>query len=184
MNNTFHGFYGTQVFITMFTKPHHRFLSNPYSIILYIIHFNTSFTSMSRSPTRPLCISRLSHAYYTSTCLNQFDLITLIIFYEHDKTRRFSLRKICSWPWWWNLRNVCLFMSRVSSGSIVSDYGLDDRAIGVRSRAGAEDFSSILCVQTGSGAHPASCKMGTGGPFPGGKARPGCDADHSPPSSA
>jgi hypothetical protein len=26
--------------------------------------------------------------------------------------------------------------------------------------------------------------VGTGGPFPGGKARPGRDADHSPPSSA
>jgi hypothetical protein len=75
-------------------------------------------------------------------------------------------------------------MSRVSSGSIVSDYGLDDRAIGVPSPAGAKDFSSNLCVQTGSGAHPASCKMGTEGPFPGGKARPGRDADHSPPSSA
>jgi hypothetical protein len=50
--------------------------------------------------------------------------------------------------------------SRVSSGSIVSDYGLDDREI--------EDFSSSLCVQTGSGAHPASCTMGTGGTFPGG----------------
>jgi hypothetical protein len=74
--------------------------------------------------------------------------------------------------------------SRVSSGSIVSDYGLDDRAIGVRSSAGAKDFSSSFCVQTGSGAHPASCTMGTRGPFPGGKARPGRDADHSPPSSA
>jgi hypothetical protein len=62
----------------------------------------------------------------------------------------------------------------------VSDYGLDDRAIGVRSPAGAKDFPSNLCVQTGSGAHPASCPMGTGGPFPGGKARPGRDADHSP----
>jgi hypothetical protein len=69
------------------------------------------------------------------------------------------------------------------SGSIVSGYGLDDRAIGVRSTAGAKDFSSILCVQTDSGAHPASCTMGTGGPFPGSKARPGRDADHSPPSS-
>jgi hypothetical protein len=38
-----------------------------------------------------------------------------------------------------------------SSGSIVSDYGLDDRAIEVRSPAGAKDFSSSLCVQTGSG---------------------------------
>jgi hypothetical protein len=66
----------------------------------------------------------------------------------------------------------------------VSDYGLDDRAIGVRFPAGAEDFSSNLCVQTGSEAHPASCTMGTGSPFPGGKARPGRDADHSPPSSA
>jgi hypothetical protein len=55
---------------------------------------------------------------------------------------------------------------RVSSGSIASDYGLDDRAIGVRSPAQAKDFSSSLCVQTGSGAHPASCTMGTGGPFP------------------
>jgi hypothetical protein len=74
--------------------------------------------------------------------------------------------------------------SRVSSGSIVSDYGLDDREIGVRSPAGAEDFSSSLCVQTGSGAHPACCTMSTGGPFPGSKTRPGRDADHSPPSSA
>jgi hypothetical protein len=66
----------------------------------------------------------------------------------------------------------------------VSDYELDDRSIGVRSPAGAEDFSSSPCVQTGSGAHPASYPMGTGGPFPGGKARPGRDADHSSPSSA
>jgi hypothetical protein len=50
----------------------------------------------------------------------------------------------------------------------VSDYGLDDRVIEVRSPTGAEDFSSSPCVQTGSGAHPASYPMGTGGPFPGG----------------
>jgi hypothetical protein len=56
--------------------------------------------------------------------------------------------------------------------------------IGVRSPAGAGDFSSSPCVQIGSGAHPASYPMGTGGSFPGGKARPGRDADHSPPSSA
>jgi hypothetical protein len=61
----------------------------------------------------------------------------------------------------------------------VSDYGLDDWEIGVRSTAGAKDFSSSLCVQTSSGAHPASCTTGTGGPFPGGKARLGRDADHS-----
>jgi hypothetical protein len=43
--------------------------------------------------------------------------------------------------------------------------------------------SSNPCVQTGSGAHPASCTVGTEGSFPGSKARPGRDADHSPPSS-
>jgi hypothetical protein len=42
-------------------------------------------------------------------------------------------------------------------------------------------FCSSLCVQTGSGAHPASCTMGTGGPFPGGKAS---DAYHSSVSRA
>jgi hypothetical protein len=73
--------------------------------------------------------------------------------------------------------------SRGSSGSIVSDCGLDDRAIEVRSLTGA-DFSSSPCVQTSSGAHPDSYPMGTGGSFPGVKARPGRDADHSPPSSA
>jgi hypothetical protein len=53
--------------------------------------------------------------------------------------------------------------------STVSDYGLDARTIRVRSPAGAKDFSFSLCVQTGSGAHPASCTMSTGGPFSGGK---------------
>jgi hypothetical protein len=56
-----------------------------------------------------------------------------------------------------------------SSVSTVSDHALDDRAIGVRSPAGAKDFSCSLCVQTSSEAHPASCTMGTGGPFPGAK---------------
>jgi hypothetical protein len=66
----------------------------------------------------------------------------------------------------------------------VSDYRLDDRAIGVRSPAGAKDFSCGLFVQTGSGAHPATCTVGTGGPFPGAKVQSGRDTDHSPPSSA
>jgi hypothetical protein len=48
---------------------------------------------------------------------------------------------------------------------------------------GSAGFFLLHCVQTGSGAHPASCTMDTGGPFPGAKARPGLDADHSPPSS-
>jgi hypothetical protein len=38
-------------------------------------------------------------------------------------------------------------------------------------------------VQTGSGVHPTSYKMGTGGSFPGVK-RQGREADHSPLTSA
>jgi hypothetical protein len=64
----------------------------------------------------------------------------------------------------------------------VSGYGLDDPTIKVRSPAVRKDFSSSICVQTGSGAHPASCTMRTEGPLPGAKARQGRDADHSPPS--
>jgi hypothetical protein len=88
-----------------------------------------------------------------------------------------------AWSWWNILRGFASYRSLGtsdvsssepgSSVSIVSSYGLDDRVIEVRSPARAKDFSSSLCVQTGSGAHPA-----------GRKARPGRDADHSPPSSA
>jgi hypothetical protein len=59
-----------------------------------------------------------------------------------------------------------------------------DWTAGVQSTTEAEAFSSNLCAQTGSEAHPASYTVGTGGSFPGGKARPGRAADHSPPSSA
>jgi hypothetical protein len=56
--------------------------------------------------------------------------------------------------------------------SIVSDYGL---AIGVRSPAEAAYFSSVL---TGSGSHPAFYPVGSGASLPGGKARPGYNAEH------
>ena len=49
---------------------------------------------------------------------------------------------------------------------------------GDRIQVGARFSASI---QTGPGAHPASCTMGTGS-FPEIKL-PGCDADPSPPSS-
>jgi hypothetical protein len=55
--------------------------------------------------------------------------------------------------------------------------GLEDLAIGVRSLA---DFSSSLCVR----GQPSLLYNGHQGSIPRGKARPGRDADHSPPSSA
>jgi hypothetical protein len=85
------------------------------------------------------------------------------------------------WARWWTEGKLTIRLCFLQFDRVP---GLDDRAIRVRSPAGAKDFSSILCVQTGSGAHPASCTMGTGGPIPGGKGRPGRDADHSPSSSA
>jgi hypothetical protein len=68
-------------------------------------------------------------------------------------------------------------LSVFSSLVMYSVYGLDDRSsIPDRDRI----FPLSRCVQTDSGADPASCTMGTGSPFPGGKARPVRDADHSP----
>jgi hypothetical protein len=80
-----------------------------------------------------------------------------------------------------NFTAVCLGASRVAQSVQCLTTGW---TAGVRSPTEAEDFSSNLCVQTGSGAHPASYTVGTGGSFRGGKARPGRDADHSPPSGA
>jgi hypothetical protein len=91
---------------------------------------------------------------------------------------KFSRRLVWRWEnsgkkhrvsrWEWKKpHNEKLHNLYSSSGSIVSDYGLDDRAIGVQFPAGSKDFSSNLCVQTGSGAHPASCTMGTGVLSPG-----------------
>jgi hypothetical protein len=71
--------------------------------------------------------------------------------------------------------------SRCSSDSIVSDYGLDNRG---SIPAEVKDFSSNLRVYTSSEVHPAPSTMGIVGPFPGNKAWPGHDADHSPTSSA
>jgi hypothetical protein len=67
----------------------------------------------------------------------------------------------------------------IGSGNIESDYRLDDRvSIPGTSK---EFFPSNLCVHTTSEAYPASYPMVTGDRIPGGKARPGRDADHSTP---
>jgi hypothetical protein len=71
-----------------------------------------------------------------------------------------------------------------SSVSLVSGYELNDRKIEIRSLAEARGFSPSIYVQTVSGAHPDSCTICTMARFPGGKARPRRDADHSPPSTA
>jgi hypothetical protein len=68
-----------------------------------------------------------------------------------------------------------------SSVSIVSGRPGDRGSIPGR---GERTFPVSSCVPTSYEANPASCLMGTGDPFPGAKARPGCVPDHSPPFSA
>jgi hypothetical protein len=73
-------------------------------------------------------------------------------------------------------------------GSGVAQYSVWLRTgqwgIGVQFLAGPTDFSSSLCVQTGSEAQPASCTMGTGGPFPGAKRSWGVTLTTHPQPSA
>jgi hypothetical protein len=60
---------------------------------------------------------------------------------------------------------LCLKVYKLwSQGSSVSTVTMD-WTTRVRSLTEAEDFSSSVCIQTGSGAHPASCPMGTRGLF-------------------
>jgi hypothetical protein len=61
-------------------------------------------------------------------------------------------------------------ISLFSAVTIATDYGPDDRMIGVRIPEGAGNFSLRHRVQTGSGAYPTSYPMGTGGSFHGSKA--------------
>jgi hypothetical protein len=57
-----------------------------------------------------------------------------------------------------------------SSVGIALGYRLDDQGSRVPLSAGTGNFSLHHRFQNGSGAHPASCPMGTRGSFPGGKA--------------
>jgi hypothetical protein len=65
------------------------------------------------------------------------------------------------------IRTVFRFMKWATVAQSVQCLPTDSTT-GVRSPTEAEDFSSSLCVRTGSGAHPASRATGTGY-FSGGK---------------
>jgi hypothetical protein len=64
---------------------------------------------------------------------------------------------------------------------LILGYGLDDQGFSVRFSAGVGNFTLHHRVQNGSGAHPGSYPMGSGG---GGIKRPGREPDHSILSSA
>jgi hypothetical protein len=100
--------------------------------------------------------------------------------YESLELCLHSAKRLCLNHGYIFLQQQILFLSCCKLGklSIVSDYKLNDR-VSIPGRG--ERIFPVSCVQTGSGAH-LSCTVGTGGPFSGAKARPGRDADHSPPS--
>jgi hypothetical protein len=66
----------------------------------------------------------------------------------------------------------------------VSDYGLDDRAIGVRSPAGAMDFPLTSVSRLALRPTQPPVQWVPGVLSPGVKTRSGRDADHPHPSSA
>jgi hypothetical protein len=70
-----------------------------------------------------------------------------------------------------------------NSVSVVYGYGWTIGRSRFDPRQRRKDFSSSLCVQTGSGAYPASCPLGTEGTFPGAKARPLTTHPHLVPRS-
>jgi hypothetical protein len=55
-----------------------------------------------------------------------------------------------------------IVLSRDSSVGVATGFELGYRMIGVRFPVGAGDFSLQHRVRTGSGAHPAFCRMATG----------------------
>jgi hypothetical protein len=83
----------------------------------------------------------------------------------------------------------CASTSKIRTGYLLNPVGLDSTVgiaaryslpgPGIESQWGGASFST---VQTGPGAHPASCTVGTGS-FPGVK-WPGRGVDHPPPYSA
>jgi hypothetical protein len=78
----------------------------------------------------------------------------------------YDVSGVCRKKWW---RYFGLFRRRDSSVCITTGYELSDRRVGVWVLVGAR-FFLLRVIQTYSGAHPVSYRMGTGGYFPEGKA--------------
>jgi hypothetical protein len=64
------------------------------------------------------------------------------------------------------LMDVCIYLY----GFYFYNFRFKSWMTGIRFPSEAKEFSLGLCIQTGSGARPALYPMGTGGPYPGGKA--------------
>jgi hypothetical protein len=123
--------------------------------------------------------------------------------YSHHLLKEYCSAELVNllghWPgnpedlyWFWNLdckrltlkdHNIYaqMYVSWGSSVSIMTDCGL---YIQVLIHGKGKGFFSSTCIQTGSWSLPACYRVGTGGPFPGGKVWPGHESDHLLPSGA
>jgi hypothetical protein len=149
-----------------------------------------SFQILSNSPFGYHPFIKCYIVWFTETCIKrirdisrevqielyQITSISTSVYKKQVHNSKLTLRRkflqwIMNWfgvasdGWHAALARVLNFIipSWSTSVSIVSDYRLDDRG---SIPAEAKDFSSSLCAQTGSEAHPASCIMGTVGSFP------------------
>jgi hypothetical protein len=82
------------------------------------------------------------------------------------------------------MKGVCIYYLSNATLWLVAQYSVwlwagrpGDRGL-IPGRS--ERIFPLASVQTGSGAYPTSCTMGTGGPLAGAKVQPGRDACHSP----
>jgi hypothetical protein len=147
---------------------------------LYLLLTNLEAVAAGKAPSRAVDLSRPSAAPFmargTTLSLGFTDL-----FRYNTKQAHFLMKLLptsfLTFPSTSKVSRVAQSVQCLATGWMIGRSNFDPRQR-------RKDFSYSVCVQTSSGAHPASCTMGTGGPFPGAKTRPGRDTDHSPPSSA
>jgi hypothetical protein len=104
------------------------------------------------------------YCYHAFHCILSSSLLSIIVKVKIYKIINVSVFFFVRYDFCFTSREEHVCLKTQSLGiylSIVSDYGLDDREIGVRFPAEVKDFSSSFCVQICSGAHPASCTICT-----------------------
>jgi hypothetical protein len=104
--------------------------------------------------------ARILHQYQCSFPFSDSELRILTNFRKSERYSFCSLYVVNKYLHLVTLLNFCARIAQ-SLQCLTTDW-----MTGVRCPTYAKDFSSSLCVQTSTEAHPASYPMDTGGPFP------------------